>query len=222
MIRIALADDHEIFRDGLKAVLAAQPDFEVCADASNGKELIEKVRICRPEIILIDIMMPEMDGITACAQISKEFPEVGIIALTMGRMEGYVVKMLEAGAMGYIVKHASRAEVIESIRSVHSGQAYFCNNSAYTMLGMLSQNPVSQTQACTATPEFSDVDQAIIKLLCEQRTNKEIAGELHLSIRTVEWHRTQIQEKMEVRNVVGLALYAIRNGLYTLPQDNFF
>ncbi|MDB5229618.1 MAG: two component transcriptional regulator, LuxR family [Chitinophagaceae bacterium] len=222
MIKIAIADDHKILREGLKAIFDAQPDMKVCAEAADGKELLEKVRAGQPDIILADIMMPVMDGIMATAEIKKEFPDIKIIVLTMARLESYVVRMLEAGAMGYLAKNSGSAEMLDAIRSVHQGIPYFCNSSSEKLVRMISKSAFNPFDHSSSLPEFTATDKAIIRLMCEQKTNKEIAAELFLSKRTVEWHRTNLQEKMQVKNAVGIVLYAIKNGLYILPSDHAF
>lgn len=215
-IKIILADDHEIFRDGFKAMLKKQPLVELIAEAANGKELVELTRKLQPDVIVTDIKMPEMDGLQATKILSKEFPNIGIIALSMIDEENLIIDMMEAGAKGYLLKNAHKTEIIEPIKAVNNGNIYFCNGASSKLTRLIAENKKIPFAKRTSRPELSQKEIDVIQFICEELTNKEIADRLNLSIRTIEGYRERIQEKIGARNSAGIVIYAIRNEIYTV------
>jgi DNA-binding NarL/FixJ family response regulator len=216
-IKVTIADDHEIFRDGLRAMLQKQPDILLVAEAANGKELIEQVISQEPDIVISDVKMPVMDGAAATRHLAEHYPHIGIIALTMFDEEDLIIDMLEAGARGYLLKNADKNEIIEAIKSVYQQQPYYCRHTSNKLAQMVAKskfNPYKKSRKV----EFSDREKQIIALICEENTNKEIGEKIFISTRTVEGHRQKIMEKMDVKNTVGLVIYAIRNKIYTAPS----
>lgn len=212
-IRVIIADDHAIFRDGLKQALASEENIFLVGEAADGKELIRLVSECNPDVILTDIRMPVMDGISAAKKILEISPVVCIIGLSMFDDEAHIVDMLEAGARGYLLKNADKSEIIDAINSVFHGELYYCKHTSFTLAKMISSskfNPHKRKEKI----EFTERELEIIKLICEQLTNKEIAEKLYLSTRTVEGHRLKIQEKMNAKNTAGIVICALRLGLY--------
>jgi two-component system, NarL family, response regulator NreC len=212
-IKVAIADDHEIFRDGLRAMLQKQQDILLVAEAANGKELIEQVKAHEPDIVISDVKMPLMDGAAATRHLSENYPHIGIIALTMFDEEDLIIDMLEAGARGYLLKNADKHEIVDAIKSVYQQQPYYCRHTSNRLAQMVAKskfNPYKQKQR----PDFNEREIDIIGDICNGFTSKQIAEKIFLSVRTVEGLRLKIMEKMEVKNTAGIIIYAIKNNLY--------
>jgi two-component system, NarL family, response regulator NreC len=211
-IQLLIADDHEIFRDGFKLMLTKYPDIELAGEAENGRDLLDQAQSLRPDVIITDIKMPLMDGIEATKKIVEILPDIGIIGLSMFDEDDLIVDMLEAGARGYLIKNAGKEQITEAIRTVYNGDPFYCKTTSHKLTGMIARsrfNPYKKT----AKVEFSEREIEIISLICDECTNKEISDKLFISIRTVEGHRLKILEKMDVKNTVGLVVYAIKMGL---------
>ncbi len=215
-INIVIADDHEIFRDGIKQVFESDPNITILDMAANGMELIKMVNKHQPHIVLSDIKMPVLDGIEACKKIVESQPDTQVIGLSMFDDETSIVDMLEAGARGYLIKNADKSEIIEAIYTVYDGDPYYCKHSSFTLAKMISSSRFNPDKKKKKV-EFTDREKEVITLICKQYTNKEIAEELFISPRTVEGHRQKIQEKIEVKNSIGIVIYAIKNQLY-IPE----
>lgn len=212
-INIILADDHEIFRDGFAVMLKKFPEIKMLDQAANGKELLSMVEKQRPDVVLTDIKMPLMDGIEATTQIQDKFPETCVIALTMFDDEHLIIDMLEAGAKGYLLKNAHKDEIISAIKAVYSGQMFYCSLTSAKLMNMIAKSKYNPYKKASK-PQFSVRETEIIRLICNQLSNKEIGDKLKLSVRTVEGHRLKIQEKMNVSNTAGIVIYAIKNKIY--------
>jgi DNA-binding NarL/FixJ family response regulator len=212
-IKVIIADDHEIYRDGLRMVLVKQPDIELLAEAADGKELIEHVKAMQPDIVISDVKMPNMDGATATRYLAEHHPEVGIIALTMFDEEDLIIDMLEAGAKGYLLKNADKYEIVEAIKSVYNQQPYYCRHTSNKLAQMVAKSKFNPHKLHNK-PEFSERELDIITYICNGLTSKEIAEKIFLSVRTVEGLRMKIMEKMDVKNTAGIIIYAIRHHLY--------
>jgi DNA-binding NarL/FixJ family response regulator len=215
-IKIILADDHEIFRDGFKAMVKKQPLVELIGEAGDGKELIELTRKLKPDVVVTDVKMPKMDGLQATKILSKEFPDIGIIALSMIDEENLIIDMMEAGAKGYLLKNAHKNEIIEAIKEVHNNHIYYCEGTSSKLTRMIAKSDRIPFMKKAPIPELSPREIDVIRLICEEMTNKEIASNLDLSIRTVEGYRDKIQEKIGARNSAGIVIYAIRNKIYDI------
>ena len=216
-VRILFADDHEIFREGFNNLLFKQPDIEVLGEAENGEELLRLTDSLQPDLVLTDIKMPIMDGIAATKKISALYPQVYVIALTMSDEDDMIIDMLESGARGYLLKNAHKNEVFEAIQTVHKGDTYFCKHTSVKLMELIARSRYSPYKTIEKTA-FTDRELEVIKLICDEFTNKEISDQLHLSVRTIEGYRERIQEKMKVRNGAGIAVYAIKHGLYKIPR----
>jgi DNA-binding NarL/FixJ family response regulator len=213
-IRLVIADDHEIFRDGLRLMLQKQAEINLLGEAEDGKELVELVKHLQPDVVITDIKMPRMDGAAAAQHISQHYPHIGIIALTMFDEDDLIVDMMEAGAKGYLLKNADKNEMIEAIKSVYNNEPYYCKHTSHKLAQMVARskfNPFKQK----ARPDFNDREKEIIGHICDGLTNKEIAAKIFLSVRTIEGLRMKILEKMNVKNTAGIIIYAIKNDLYT-------
>jgi DNA-binding NarL/FixJ family response regulator len=215
-IKIVIADDHEIFRDGLKLMLQRQPDIVVAGEAADGKELIDLVKHTLPDVIITDVKMPHLDGVAAAKYLTEHYPSIGIIALTMFDEEDLIVDMLEAGAKGYLLKNADKTEIIEAVHTVASNEPHYCRLTSQKLASMVAKSKFNW-HLKKEKPEFNEREQEIIRYICEGLTNKEIGEKIFLSVRTVEGLRLKIIEKMNVKNTAGIIVYAIREHLYT-PQ----
>lgn len=214
-LKVLLADDHEIFLDGLQAVLQKQPNIEVVGLASNGAECIKMTQSTKPDIILTDIMMPVMDGIAATKYLTEYHPGVRIIALSMFDQDNLIVDMLEAGASGYLIKNAHKSEILDAIHSVYQNIPYYCRSTTTRLARLIGQSkfkPQNQSESVI----FSEKEKEIIRMICEEKTTKEIAGRLYMGSRTVEGYRIKILEKMQVRSVAGIVIYAIKHKLFNV------
>jgi DNA-binding NarL/FixJ family response regulator len=216
-IKVIIADDHEIFRDGLKLMLQKQPDIIVSGEAADGKELIELVKQNLPDVVITDVKMPQLDGVTATKHLTEHYPSIGIIALTMFDEEDLIVDMLEAGAKGYLLKNADKTEIIEAVHTVANNEPHYCRLTSKKLAGMVAKSRFN-LQVKKEKPAFNEREKEIIHYICEGLTSKEIGEKIFLSVRTVEGLRLKIIEKMEVKNTAGIIVYAIREHLYTPLQ----
>jgi DNA-binding NarL/FixJ family response regulator len=212
MIRLVIADDHEIFRDGLALMLSKQETIALVGQAGDGRELIQLVREHKPDMALIDIKMPRLDGIAAAKLMLQENPRLLIIALSMFEEENLIVDMLEAGARGYLLKNADKQEILEAIFTVHEGNIFYCRHTTARLASLIVNSKFDMSRKPAAT-KFTDREIEIIQLICQQNTAQEIGDKLFLSKRTVEGYRTRILEKMNVRNTAGVVVFALRHGL---------
>lgn len=211
-INLVLADDHEVFREGLKSMLGRQENIRIMGEAEHGKELLALVEKCQPDIVLTDIKMPFVDGIAATRQLAAAYPAMGIIGLSMYDEDRLIVEMMEAGAMGYLIKNASKANIIEAIETVYAGRNYYCSTTSQKLMNMLSKSK-SNAARKAEMPVFTDKEREIIQLMYEQKTAKEMADVIFLSHRTIEGLKQKIMEKMGVNNTVGVVIYAMKNEL---------
>jgi DNA-binding NarL/FixJ family response regulator len=215
VITIVIADDHAIFRDGLKLMIKKEKGLKVVGEAANGKELIEKVDELTPHVVLTDIVMPEMDGIAAARIISTKHSSVGIIALSSFDQEYLVIDMIEAGALGYLLKNTGRKEIVDAIEAVYLKQCYYCETVSAQIKKRIagsSFNPFSKFKKIM----FNETEIEIIRLLCEELTSKEIASLMFLSPRTIDGHRQRIMERIGAKSIAGILMYAVKNGIYKI------
>ncbi|UKJ06096.1 response regulator transcription factor [Solitalea lacus] len=211
-INIIIADDHEIFRDGLSLVIKKEKDFNLLDQAVNGVDLINKISYHRPHVVITDIKMPTMDGIEATKIIVDKFPDVKVIALSMFDEDNLIADMFEAGAKGYLLKNAHKNEIIDAIKTVYDDGNYFCEAASMKLVKMIAK---SKQDAKTPQIDFNEREKDIIKFICKQLTAQEISEQVYLSKRTVEGYRLRIMEKMNVKNTAGVVVYALRHQLIT-------
>jgi DNA-binding NarL/FixJ family response regulator len=176
---------------------------------------MERVEALQPDVVITDIRMPHMDGIAATHQLQDRFPKVGVIALSMFDEEQLILEMLEAGAKGYLLKNATKEEIIDAIEAVHAGEIYFCRSTSPKLAQLIGDSRINPFRKKPAT-ELNEREKEIVRLLCEEFSSKEIAARVHLTVRTVETYRMSLLEKVGARNVAGLVIYAIKHGLYKL------
>lgn len=212
MINLAIADDHKIFREGLKAVLSDCGELNLLIEARNGRELVNQLSVKKPDVILMDIKMPELDGMQATAYIQQHFQDIKVLALSMYQEDKYILDMMKAGASGYLLKDAEPGEITEAIFTVHKKGFYFNEHLSVTLVKQL----VGQSTAIKKEEEeirLNEREEAVLKLICREYTNAEIADQLFLSVRTVEGYRTRLLEKTGSKNIVGLVIFAIKNSI---------
>ena len=212
MIRIILADDHAVMRRGLRLVLEQQEEFEVLGEANDGREAVSLAESLKPDVAVLDITMPNLNGIEAARQISAKQLGVAIVVLSMHADEGYVLRALKAGARGYLLKESPEADFIHAIRSVSEGKSFF----SPTVSRMLVEDYVRQLQDKDIEDSYELLtarEREILQLVAEGKSNKDVANMLNLSLYTVETHRSNILEKLNLHNVPELILYAVRKGV---------
>lgn len=211
-IRVMVVDDHTIVRDGIQSLLSLTPDIEVVGEAVNGREALEIARKLSPDVIIMDISMPIMDGIEATRRIHKELSDVKVIILTQYEDSEHVFPIIEAGACGFISKIAASSELISGIRSVHRGDSYL-SPSVARLLVESHQQGGSSRRAYDPYEHLTDREREIFKLLAEGHTTQEIAQLLVISPKTVEGHKTNLMAKLDLHNRVDLVKYALRKGI---------
>jgi DNA-binding NarL/FixJ family response regulator len=211
-IKLGIVDDHKIFRNGLKATLEDYKDFDLVLEASNGKELIGLLTTQTPDVLLMDIKMPEMDGIQTSAFVHQNYKNIKILALSMFNEDKYIVDMMKAGASGYLLKNAEPEEIIEAVSTVHSKGFYFNEHLSITLIKQLVGNDHSESVAQNKA-DLNEREVEVLKLVCQEYSNQEIADKIFLSVRTVEGYRARLFEKTGSKNLVGLVIYAIKRGI---------
>lgn len=211
-IHILLADDHTILRAGLKMMLNAQPDMEVVGEAQDGRQAIHEAQRLHPDIILMDITMPDMNGIEATKQVKKQLPEVKVLILTMHENEEYVFQALRAGASGYMLKEAADTDLINALRIIQSGNFYLSPAAQSVMVGDYLQR-VRAGEEKDSYSSLTEREREILKLVAEGFTNNQIAERLVISPKTVDTHRTHIMDKLNLHSRAELVKYAMRRGL---------
>ena len=212
--RIVIAEDHRILREGLKSLLGSKPEFEVVGEAEDGLDAISIVRESKPDLVLLDLSMPRLDGLSAMRDIKKVSPETRILALTVHADEDYVLEAFNEGADGYCLKDAGRAELLMAIESIFSGKPYFSPGIADKVLeGYLEGR--QKIKSTSAWETITRREREVLKLIGEGYKNKEIADLLFISVKTVEKHRSNIMKKLDLHNAATLTAYAIEKGLVT-------
>lgn len=213
-MRVLLADDHALFRAGLRALLQSLDGVQVVAETGNGYDAIQLVERERPSLVLMDIAIPGLTGLEATARITKAWPQVRVIILSMHANEEYVRQALRAGASGYLLKGAEPSELELALKAVMQGETYLTPSVSKKVVDDYLRQGRASTKGGALTPRQSEV----LKLIAEGRSTKEIAGKLGLSAKTVEGHRAELMRRLEIHDVAGLVRYAIRTGL--VPVDS--
>lgn len=211
MIRIAIADDHQMFRDGIIAILQQEGDLEVVGEAGNAQEVFETLDRHKPDILLLDIALGKNNGIEMTKTIRVRYPSLKVIIVSMHSESSYVIKSLEVGASGYLLKDAGKVEMLNAIRAVVSGGTYFGKQVSQILMAHFSNasRPIGKQEEVMLTRREIEV----LKLLATEHSNQEVAQKLFISVRTVDTHRRNLLEKLKLKNNAGLVRYAINNGL---------
>jgi two-component system response regulator NreC len=211
-VRILIADDHAIIRRGLRALLAHEPGFDVIAEASDGREAVDLAERERPQVAILDISMPLLNGLEAARQLSAKFEEMRLIMLTVHADESYLLNSLKAGARGYVLKSSSEFEIVEAVRAVSQGKAYF-SPKVSRMLADEYMRHLEDKHVEDSYDLLTGRERQILQLLAEGQSNKDVAAILDLSPTTVICHRQHIFQKLDFHTLADLILYAIRKGV---------
>ena len=211
-VRILLADDHTVVRQGLRKVLEERPDWEVVAEAGDGREAVRLAEQHKPDVAILDVAMPLLNGIEATRQIARRVPGTRILVLSMHADEAYVTQILQAGATGYLLKDSADVDLLQAVNEVSQGRSFFSPSIARVML----DDYVRQLADKGITDRYdslSEREREIFQLIAEAKTNKEIASLLNVSPSTVETHRAHIMEKLDLHSAAEIVLYAVRRGV---------
>ncbi len=209
MIRVLLADDHSIVRGGLSRIVEESGDIEVIAEAADGREAIQKVHRIQPDVAVVDISMPGLDGLEVISQLRHDYPKLPILILTMHEEEQYVVRAIAAGANGYITKRSAPEQLVKAIRKVYAGGRYLSDSAAES----LAQHMASGTRSRTALDSLSNREIQVLRHLALGKTTREIAEAYHISIKTVDTYRYRLLKKLNLRNNADLSRFAMQNRL---------
>ena len=213
MIRGLIADDHTMFVDGIESILIQEQQIKVIAKCFDGKSVFDILKTKEIDVILLDINLPEMNGIEVAKKLTKDFPKIKILALSMFNEESYVTEILRNGALGYILKNTGRTELIKAIETVYSGETYFSKDVTETIMGSLMKKTTVKKSASFLVPKISRREKEVLILIVKEHTTQEIADMLFISLKTVESHRSSLISKLNVRNTAGLVRAAIEHRL---------
>ena len=215
-IKVLVADDHTMVREGLRSLLNAKPDIEVVAEADNGRRALELVHEVMPDVVIMDVTMPDVNGIETTHQLSAEFPDVKVIALSMHADHRLVAGMLDAGASGYLLKDCAFEELENAIRTVVANQTYLSPKITRDIIEYhVRQSPLTQSSAFSV---LTAKERQILQLLAEGKNTKQMAACFNISIKTVEAHRKHIMQKLNIHTISGLTKYAVREGLTNIED----
>lgn len=206
-IRILLADDHKLVRQGFRLILLSQPDMDVVGETGNGREAVELARTLRPDVVVMDVTMPELNGIEATRRIREISPHIRVLALSVHRDSVYVREIIRAGAEGYLLKESADTDLLAAVRAVAAGNSYLSPEVSGVILRDYRKHATNPLDLLTSR------EREVLQLIAEGKTNKEIATLLNLSIYTVDGHRARIMDKLNLHSVGELVRFAVRNGL---------
>ena len=213
MIRIMLADDHDVVRRGLRELLEEHEGWEVCGEAANGRQAIEMVKQLRPHVAVVDLGMPELNGLEATRHIRKEVPETEILVFTMHESEQLVWDVLEAGARGFVMKSDAARYLTSAVEALAQHKPFFTSKVSELVLGEFLKAGKHRKEAAASPSLLTPREREIVQLLAESKSNKEISTILNISVKTVETHRATIMRKLNINSIVELVHYAVRNEL---------
>jgi DNA-binding NarL/FixJ family response regulator len=208
-----IADDHNMFVEGVESILYGTDKIQVVAKCYTGPEVFEKLTSTPADVILLDINLPGMNGIEVCQKLSKEYPDVKVLALSMHNEESFVTEILKHGAQGYILKNTGKKELIHAIETVFNGQSYFSEEVTETIMKSLVSQRTGNKKSATSAPKISRREKDVLELIVKEHTTQEIADTLFISLKTVESHRRSLLTKLGVRNTAGLVRVAVENQL---------
>jgi DNA-binding NarL/FixJ family response regulator len=218
-LRILLADDHELVRHGIRGILRARRGWRVIGEAANGQEAVEKANKLKPDVAILDISMPELDGLQATRQIRTASPTTEIVVLTMHESDQMVRRVLDAGALGYVLKSDLAANLVKAVKHVSEGKLFLTSKVSDIVVKGFLKNGKQANQPERTEPRPTPRQAEIIRLLAEGKANKVVAADLGISIRTVETHRAKIMQKLGLHSLAELVHYAISQKLVTLPSS---
>lgn len=212
-ITVLLADDHTVVRQGLRSLLAAETDIEVVGEAENGRQTVQMARRLLPDVLVMDIAMPKLNGLEATRQIIREVPATKVLILSSYSDDEYVHQLTEAGAAGYLIKQTAANDLLMAIRETYQGNAYFSPAISKRLLDRYRQSFMDGRPLKSGSVQLTPREMEVLQLVAEGFVNKQIAAELSISIKTVEKHRQQVMDKLNIHDVAGLTRYAIAKGV---------
>jgi DNA-binding NarL/FixJ family response regulator len=212
-IKVLLADDHTIVRQGLKVLLEAEPDIAVVGEAGNGREAVQMTKKILPDVVVMDIAMPGLNGLEATRQIVKEVPSAKLLVLSSYNDDEYVHQVTSAGATGYLLKQTAATELIRAVRETRRGNAYFSPAISKRLVERYREAFLKDAPSKHQNDQLTSRESEVLQLIAEGLANKQIAGELCISIKTVEKHRQQLMNKLNIHDIAGLTRYAISKGV---------
>jgi two-component system response regulator NreC len=216
-IKVLLVDDHAILREGVHALLSREPDIEVVGEAGDGQEAVDQVPLLRPDVVIMDIVMPRMNGLEATRIIRERQPDVRVLILSMYDDHEYVVQIIQAGASGYVLKRVVTEDLVRAIHAVHAGESFLYPPIASTLIGdYLRVTRGGQGEAASSGEALTAREREVLKLIANGHSNQEIADQLGVSRKTVDSHRANAMRKLDLHDVTQVVKYAIRTGLITL------
>jgi two-component system, NarL family, response regulator NreC len=207
-IRVVLAEDHETVRQGLHALLAAKDDIEVVAEAANGRIALDRIRALKPDVAVLDVSMPEMNGLAATRAIKEAVPAVAVVALTRHADDAYVQELLSSGASGYVLKQSSIEELLKAIRTVAAGERYLDS----ALVARNARAYLSRYSTAQSRPPISERESSVLRLMAIGHSNKEIASALDIAVKTVEVHKANAMRKLDLKGRIDVVRYAVLNG----------
>jgi DNA-binding NarL/FixJ family response regulator len=210
MIKVIIADDHQMFIEGIKSLLGSERDIKVVGEALNGKAVLAELGRNKVDIVLLDINMPEMDGIETTKQIRQSYPDVKILMLTMYNNQEFIFGLMNAGASGYILKNTGKTELVEAIMAVQAGKTYYSKDVTETILANFTKKPAEQKMDLA---QLTEREKDVLKLIAQEYNTGEIAEKLFISTNTVETHRKNLLSKLHAKNIAGLVKFAVQTGL---------
>lgn len=212
MISVLLADDHAVVRDGLRALLEAQADIEVVGDAANGREVLRLAQQLHPDVVVMDIAMPELNGVEATQQMHDAYPSTQVLILSMHSTTEHIFRALQAGARGYLLKDSAGAEVVDAVRVVHAGRRYLSQKIAATVI----DDYIAERHRASPLESLSSRERQILQLVAEGKSSAEIAAILFLSPKTVDTYRSRLMHKLDIGDLPSLVKFAIQHGVTQL------
>ena len=219
--RLVIADDHSVVRDGIRSVIRSSPDYIIVGEAKDGEQAVNLARDKEPDIVLMDISMPKLNGIEATTRIKETNPDVKIVILTVHEDEEYVFQILRAGASSYVLKSAGKKEILAALKSVMEGESFFSPTVSRIIVEGFVKRPQGRETATVGKAEslLTKRETEVLQFIAQGYTNRKIAEVLYLSMRTVNTHRTNLMQKLDIHDTARLVRYAIEKGLVTLKAD---
>lgn len=213
-IKVLVADDHPVVRKGITSCLARQENLEIIGEAVDGREAVRKARELQPDLILMDISMPHMSGLAVTELLQREMPQIKVLVLSAQGNSDAVIRIIQSGARGYVLKDAPTDDLVRAIETVHRGESFFSPDVARVALNQFIRGHTDSS----STPELTNREREVLAQIADGLSNKEIASQLGVGVRTVETHRERIMRKLDIHNVAGLTKFAISKGLVSLES----
>lgn len=221
MIKIGIAEDQEIYRNGLVSMFNEYDDFQVCIVANNGNELLANIGNNVPDVVLMDYRMEQMDGVQTTKTLLKSYPNIKILMLSMFDAADHIIRAIENGAHGYLTKDGEAEDIVLAIRSVMSTGYYLNDRTSKILITRMVRSGKIEPKFAGNKVTFTEIEMNVIKLICKEHSTSEIAEKLHKSKRTIDGHRQNVMKKMGAKNVTGVVMYAVKNQLIDVTSDEF-